>query len=127
MIPDYVQQVYEIHGALAAQALATQNDWQDSVAKRFYEKFIDKYEEKTNLYINGGTGIVGKGLNDLLIFFDEKEREMAALGGIDMSSGSGNRIHNDYRERVNWDNYRGPDPSKLDAPKVKGIMNERSW
>ena len=125
MIPDYIQQVYEIHGYLAKQALATQKDWQDSVAKRFYEKFIDRYEEKVNLYINGGMDIMGKGLNDLLVFFDEKEQEMAALGGIDMSGGSRNRIHNDFRERVHWSKYNGPNPSELDAPEVKGIMNER--
>ncbi|MDR0540985.1 MAG: hypothetical protein LBH19_02105 [Dysgonamonadaceae bacterium] len=128
MIPDYVQQVYEIHGALAKQALAAQEDWLDSVAKRYYEKFIDKYEEKVNLYINGGMDITGKGLNELLVFFDEKEREMAALGGMDMG-GSGNyggKIHNEYRERVNWDNYRGANPSQLNAPEIKGIMNERN-
>jgi hypothetical protein len=82
MIPDYVDNVYNIHGTLAAQALDTQNYWQDSVAKRFYEKFIDEYEKKVNLYINGRDGsdyITGKGLNDLLVFFDEKENEMANL------------------------------------------------
>jgi hypothetical protein len=81
MIPDFVQQVYNIHGALATQALDTQNYWQDSVAKRFYEKFIDEYEKKISLYITGVPymEMTGKGLNDLLIFFDEKEREMEAL------------------------------------------------
>jgi len=79
MKPDFVRQTYDIHGALAAQALDTQDDWQDSVAKRFYEKYIDEYETKVNLYINGGIDILGKGLNDLLVFFDEKEREMAGL------------------------------------------------
>lgn len=79
MIPNFVDNVYTVHGALATQALATQNDWQDSVAKRFYENFIEEYEKKVNLYINGGIGILGKGLNELLVFFDEKEREMAAL------------------------------------------------
>jgi hypothetical protein len=130
MIPDYVQQVYEIHGALAKQAFAAQEDWQDSVAKRYYEKFIEKYEEKVNLYITGNPymDITGKGLNDILIFIDEKEREMAALGGIDMGDGSnyGSRIHNEYRERVNWDNYCGANPSELNAPEIKGIMNERN-
>ncbi len=126
MIPEFVQNVYEIHGHLAKQALATEKDWKDSVAKRFYEKFIEKYEETVNLYINGGMGITGKGLNELLIFFDEKEREMAALGGIDMGSGNyGNTIHNEYRERVNWDRYNGPNPSELNAPEVKEIMNDR--
>ena len=129
MIPDYVQQIYEIHGHLAKQALATQEDWQDSVAKRFYEKFIDKYEEKINLYINGGMDITGKGLNELLVFFDEKEREMNALGGIDMngSANYGGKIHNEYRERVNWDTYNGPNPSELNAPEVKKIMKEREY
>ena len=81
MIPDFVQQVYNIHGVLATQALDTQNYWQDSVAKRFYDKYIDEYEEKVNLYITGipALDITGKGLNELLVFFDEKEREMAAL------------------------------------------------
>jgi hypothetical protein len=81
MIPDFVQQVYDIHGALATQALDTQNYWRDSVSKRFYEKFINEYEKKVNLYVTGVPlmDMTGKGLNDLLVFFDEKEREMAAL------------------------------------------------
>jgi len=79
MIPDYVDNVKDIHGTLAAQALDTQNYWQDSVAKRFYETYIEKYEEKVNLYINGGMELTGKGLNELLVFFDEKENEMDNL------------------------------------------------
>jgi hypothetical protein len=66
-------------------------------------------------------------LNDLLLFFDEKERAMTALGGIDMNGGSnyGYKIHNEYRERVNWETYRGTNPSELNAPKIKEIINER--
>ena len=79
MIPDYVDNVKDIYGTLAAQALDTQNYWKDSVAKRFYEKYIERYEEKVNLYVNGGMDITGKGLNELLVFFDQKENEMASL------------------------------------------------
>ncbi|MCL2073473.1 MAG: hypothetical protein FWH18_06120 [Marinilabiliaceae bacterium] len=127
MIPDYVQQVFEIHGHLSKQALATEEDWQDSVAKRFYDKFIVKYEEKVNLYINGGMDITGKGLSALLIFFDEKEREMAALGGINISDSrhKSQTIHNEYRTRENWSPSDGPNPSELKAPEVKEIMNKR--
>ena len=76
---NFVDDVFNVYGVLAAQANDTQNYWQDSVAKRFYDEYMKEYEEKTNLYANGGSGMTGKGLSELLVFFDEKEREMANL------------------------------------------------
>jgi hypothetical protein len=128
MIPDYVLQVQETQRNLETQSLVTRENWQDSVAQRFYDNYVNKYDEKIYLYINGGMNITGMGLDELLRFFDKKQNEMEQLSGMNMSidAGSGERIHNDYRERVDWyEPYKGPQPGNLDAPEVKGIMNER--
>ena len=124
MIPDYVLQVQEIQRNLETQSLVTREGWQDSVAKRFYEKYVDEYNKTTNLYINGGMGMMGMGLDELLRFFDQKQQEMERLSGVGMSihAESGSRIHNDWRERENWN---GTQPGDLNAHEVKRIMNER--
>lgn len=124
MIPDYVLQVQEIQRNLETQSIVTREGWQDSVAKRFYEKYVDEYDKKASLYINGGMGMMGMGLDELLRFFDQKQQEMERLSGVGMSihAGSGSRIHNDWREREGW---RGTQPGDLNAREVKGVMNER--
>ncbi len=130
MIPDYVLQVQEIQRNLESQSIVTRENWQDSVANRFFESYIKKYSEVFNIYINGGTGMRGKGLNDLLEFLDQKQKEMSLLTGMDMNvdSGSSGKVHNQYRERNPWnENYDGPQPGNLDAGEIKGIMNERSF
>lgn len=129
MIPDYVLQVQEIQRNLETQSLVTKKDnWQDSVAKRFYEKFVDKYDETTRLYINGGMGMMGMGLDELLRFFDQKQGEMERLTGASLSihANSGGRLHNDRRERENWhEPFDGSQPGNLNAHEIKGVMNER--
>ena len=53
MIPDYVLQVQEIQRNLESQSLVTMESWQDSVAKRFYANYMEKYSDVIYLYING--------------------------------------------------------------------------
>jgi len=128
MIPDYVLQVQEIQRNVETQSLATKDIWRDSVAKRFYQQFLNRYSETINLYINGGMGIRGMGLDEILRFFDQKQNEMTHLSGmtIFIAPDTGVKIHNEFRERVNWyEPTDGPNPGNLDAPKIKGIMNER--
>lgn len=81
-IPDYAMQVQEIERQIEAQCDVTAEDWKDAVQKRFYDNFISAYKEKLELYIHGGSGMSGKGINDLLIFLDEKMKEMEAHTGI---------------------------------------------
>ncbi len=129
MIPDYVLQVQEIQRNLESQSIVTKESWQDSVAQRFYENYINKYNDKIYLYIHGGLGMTGKGLNNLLQFFDQKQNEMTELTGIslDFNKITSRKVHNEYRERDPWsDNFDGPQPGDLDAGEVKGIMIERN-
>lgn len=81
-IPDFAIQVQEIERQLEAQCDVTAEDWKDAVQKRFYDNFISEYKEKLELYIHGGSGMSGKGINDLLVFLDEKMQEMEAHTGI---------------------------------------------
>jgi hypothetical protein len=129
MIPDYVLQVQEIQRNLESQSIVTRENWQDSVAQRFYDNFIQKYEDKIYLYIHGGMDITGMGLDELLRFFDQKQNEMSQLTGmgLDIDTGSGNKVHNEYRERDPWyEPWDGTQPGNLNAGEVKEIMNERN-
>ena len=129
MIPDYVLQVQEIQRNLESQSLVTMESWQDSVAKRFYANYMEKYSDVIYLYINGGMEMRGKGLNDLLEFFDQKQNEMAKLTGMDINVDvdSYSKGHNQYRERCSWnENYEFSQPGNLNAGEIKGIMNERN-
>lgn len=81
-IPDFAMQVQEIERQIEAQCNVTAEDWKDAVQKRFYDNFINAYKEKLELYIHGGFGMSGKGINDLLIFLDEKMQEMETHTGI---------------------------------------------
>ncbi len=81
-IPDYVLQVQEVERQIEAQSAATAEDWKDAVQERYYTNFMDAYREKIELYIYGGMGMTGKGLNDLLVFLDKKMQEMEAVSGV---------------------------------------------
>lgn len=81
-IPDFVMQVQEIQRQIGAQVECTADDWKDDVKKRFYEQYIDSYNRYIELYIHGGADIEGKGLNDLLVFFDEQMQKMEGLTGV---------------------------------------------
>lgn len=137
MIPDFVQQTKEILQKLKIQAEATRSGWKDSVADKFYNKVVDVYDVKVEEYIEGATGIYGYGLNDLLVFFDEKEQELQELGFIDptMNAGvdiSGAPIVNTWTgHRDNWSSQTfdtgAPNPSNLSANDIQEIEKERDW
>ena len=81
-IPDFVMQVQEIQRQIDAQCDVTAQDWKDAVQKRYYDNYIDTYKETIELYIHGGSGIVGMGLNELLVFLDEQMQKMERLTGV---------------------------------------------
>ncbi len=81
-IPDFAMQAMEIARQIEAQSSVTAEDWNDSVKERYYTNYVDLYTQDINLYIHGGSGIVGKGISDLLVFLDEKMQQMAQLTGI---------------------------------------------
>jgi len=127
MVPSFVLDTQNIYKVLGATAEATRNDWKDEVAKRFYDKYIEEYKEATDLYIYGRYGsryVYGQGLSDILKLFDESQNEMAQLGGMDTNFGSDYEVHNDRRERLHYAS-NVVNPSELDTPEVKGIMNKR--
>lgn len=80
MIPDFVQQILEVQRRLAVQAGLTAESWRDCVRQSYYEEYVERYEADVEdiLY---GRNVLGKGLGELLVFFDEKEGEMASLTG----------------------------------------------
>ncbi len=81
-IPDFAMQVQEIERQIEAQSDVTAEDWKDAVQKRFYDNFINAYKKKLELYIHGGLEMTGKGINELLMFLDEKMQEMEAHTGF---------------------------------------------
>ncbi len=81
-IPDFAMQVLEIEKGISGQADLSAECWKDNVQRRFYERFIEQYFKDMEIYIHGGTQIVSKGLNDLLVFIDEKLGEMERLTGV---------------------------------------------
>lgn len=81
-IPDFAMQVQEIERQIEAQSEATADDWKDDVRKRYYDNYVNQYKERLELYIHGGSGMTGKGINDLLVFLNEKMQEMEGLTGI---------------------------------------------
>lgn len=81
-IPDFAMQAMEIVRQIEAQSSVTAEDWKDAVKDRYYTNYVEAYSQKIDLYIHGGSGIVGKGINDLLVFLDDNMQQMAQLTGI---------------------------------------------
>lgn len=125
MIPDFVPQTQEILRQLQAQTEVTYQYWQDSVASRFRDNYLAKYDKYLGRYINGSPDQLGMGLAELLQFIDEKAMEMTALSGIAVDEyASGDPVVNDRLERVNWsdDNNR---PGELAYSEFRGVMDNR--
>lgn len=80
MIPNFVQQIISAERTLLTASGSTANYWQDAVKEHFYNSYMNEYENKLELFIHGGTGNYGMGLEELLTFLDQKEREMDMLG-----------------------------------------------
>ena len=81
-IPDFAMQVQEVQRQIEAQSDVTAQDWKDAVQQRYYDNYMNTYKEKMELYIHGGSGISGKGINDLLVFIDEQMQKMEQLTGV---------------------------------------------
>lgn len=132
MTVDYVQQMMEIQRGLLAKAEATKAMWQDEVSKRYYNDYIDYYEKYINDYIQGKE-ITGKGLEDLLEFFEKKTLEMNQLTGCPnpvtngISIGGSGEVHDQYLNR-NMDGFDAsvPNPDYLDDEIVHNIEDERN-
>jgi hypothetical protein len=136
MIPDFVLQLQEIQRNLLSQSLITQESWKDSVSRRFYDTFINQYEEVITVYINGGHPMRGKGLNDLLVFLDQKQNEMTQLtgSGLNIQAAQYGKIHDQFeRERNPWgpehegyyDTNRRAQPGDLNSAEIAETMRER--
>lgn len=80
MTHNFVQQIASIERELQAALNSAANYWQDDVKERFYNSYMNEYENKLELFIHGGAGNYGMGLDELLTFLDQKEREMELLG-----------------------------------------------
>lgn len=130
MTVDYVQQMLEIQRGLLSKAESTKTMWQDDVAKRYYSDYIDYYEKYIDNYIQG-RDITGKGLEELLEFFEQKAQEISQLTGCPIFAGSfvdgGDEVHDQYlnRNMKGFDNSV-PNPDYLDDETVRGIEDERN-
>ena len=133
MIPDFVQQLCEIQACFGRQSEVVRTYWKDVVAEKYYACFVDKFEEKTQFYVQGTLEMTGMGLDDLLVFFDEKENELSELGPLDFSVSNvmnyEGKINNEYREREHWEWQRvendEPDPSTLSGSEAREIEIQR--
>ena len=134
MTLDYVLQMQEIQRAVLAQAEATKSLWQDDVAKRYYYDYVDCYEKDIDAYLRGGTEIKGKGLEEMLEFFEQKIAEMAQLTGCpNPNAGGGDMVHDDRLNRpvgmfgqyAQFDSSV-PNPDHLDSETVHSIEEERT-
>ena len=127
MIPDFVLQTKEIMRQLQAQEEVTYEYWQDSVANRFKDNFLSKYDEYLNLYINGGANQTGMGLDELLRFIDDKTRELSALSGLPTSEydAGDTSVHDEHLNRTNWDDDKMSRPGELDYGDFRDVMDRR--
>lgn len=103
-IPDFAMQAMEIARQIEAQSSVTAEDWKDGVRERYYTKYVEAYSQKIDIYIHGGGEIVGKGINDLLIFLDDNIQQMAKLtgtaGDILFSCAAGSSYSGEVRDNL---------------------------
>lgn len=134
MTRDYVPQMLEIQRAVLSQAETTKSMWQDDVAKRYYGDYVDCYEKYIDAYLRGGTEIMGKGLEELLEFFEQKIEEMSQLTGCpNPNAGDGGSVlDSDLNRPGSMFGSSGvfdsstPNPDHLDTETVHSIEEERT-
>ena len=112
-IPDFSTQMLEVENQLKTQIVITQEDWRDEKAETYEKEHLQQYEEKIQLYLNGGSNMQGMGLIELMEFIDSKMKEMENLTGVpvdvqfDVAAGS---LHNhNGRIQDNRDNMIEPE------------------
>lgn len=129
MTVDYALQMKEIQRAVLAQAEVTKSFWNDEVARRYFEKYVDCYEKDINIYLNGGGEIVGKGLLDLQEFFEKKMEEMSQLSGCPNPNGyRGEDVHDEYLNRKDKPLSKGEySPDFIDKEAVNDIEYNRNY
>lgn len=72
IIPDFAIQMQDVSRLLEAQAQTTATFWRDKKREEYYDKYITPYLEGIMTYVEGGSGIQGKGIIDLTRFLGEK-------------------------------------------------------
>ena len=111
MIPDFVEQIREIHRNLKVQAEITSRTWSDSVQARFYENYIEDIGEDIDRYVSY--------LTKILAAFDEAETKINEMVG-----GDGD-CDDDSSSTVYYDDGIRYDTSELDSVQIGDIMNDR--
>lgn len=81
-IPDFATQMTAVQCQIEAQSDVTAQDWNDVVQRRYYQDYVNVYKERIDIYLNGGTQISGKGLNELLVYVSDLMTQMEQLTGI---------------------------------------------
>ncbi len=115
-IPDFSNQMLEVEKQLKTQIVMTQEDWQDEKAESYHKEHLQQYEEKIQLYLNGGLNMVGMGLIELMESVGRKMEEMERLTGVsadvqfDAAAGS---LHNNGLMKDNRDNMMEPENSDV--------------
>lgn len=126
MIPDFVLQTKEILLQLKAQAEVTYEYWQDTVALRYRDNYLKKYEQYIDTYINGGPNQTGMGLDELLQFIDKKSNELMSISGMPSQDyySSDMAIHDNHLNRKDWNDDYGR-PGELTYNELINIMDKR--
>ncbi len=78
-IPDFAKQVQDIQLQIEAQSSVVEEDWSDSVQERYYQNFMERYKKDIDLYISGGMGMKGKGINDLMVYLCEQQQKLESM------------------------------------------------
>jgi hypothetical protein len=68
---NYPQQVQTAYRALQTQAETVRNGWTDTVSQRFFNDYMNRFEDDTNWYVQE--------LTDTLSALENCQREMSAL------------------------------------------------
>ncbi|GHV55854.1 hypothetical protein FACS1894182_01100 [Bacteroidia bacterium] len=71
MMPEYPQQVQNAYRTLESQAETTRSGWHDTVSQRFFNDYMNRYNEDTNAYVQE--------LHNTLTIIDKCQNEMTAL------------------------------------------------
>lgn len=71
-----VSQVSAQRTIFETELATTRTGWDDVVADRYFHKHINPIVEAMALYLNGGSGIRGMGVAELIDYLNRKAAEM---------------------------------------------------